>query len=164
MGDTITFNDSTQFISARGDTLVMRDPAQGQDDVVSYGRMTYDVKNRRGTVRNVTTAVESGQRWVVHGTVAAFKGDTTGAGAPAFYAQNGWITSCEETEPHYHFAAKEMKMVSKNVMVVRPAVLYIGDIPVLWLPFVFNDMRPGRRSGLLAPRIGFCLLYTSRCV
>ena len=159
VGDTITFNDSTQFIAARGDTLLLRDPAQGQDDVVSYGRLTYDVKNRRGTVRNVTTAVESGQRWVVHGTVAAFRGDTTGTGAPAFYAQQGWITSCEETEPHYHFAAREMKMVSKNVMVVRPAVLYIGDIPVLWLPFVFNDMRPGRRSGLLAPRIGFNQIF-----
>lgn len=159
VGDTITFNDSTQFISARGDTLVLRDPSQGQDDVVSYGRLTYDVKNKRGVVRDVTTAVESGQRWIVHGNVAAFRGDTTGAGAPAFYAQQGWLTSCEETEPHYHFAAREMKMVSKNVMVVRPAVLYIADIPVMWLPFVFNDMRPGRRSGLLSPRIGFNQIF-----
>ena len=39
-------------------------------------------------------------------------------------------------------------------MVARPAVLYIGNVPVVWLPFIFQDMREGRRSGLLSPRFG----------
>ena len=62
-------------------------------------------------------------------------------------------------EPHYHFAARELKLVSKNVMVARPAILYIADVPVMWLPFVFQDMRPGRRSGILAPRLGFNQIF-----
>jgi lipopolysaccharide assembly outer membrane protein LptD (OstA) len=161
IGDTITFNDSTQLIEARGDTVVLRDPAQGPDDVVSIGRIRYDIVRRMGRVENVTTAVESGQRWIVHGRVAAFRGDTSAANRSAFYAKDGWLTSCEEDEPHYHFAAKEMKLISKNIMVVRPAVLYIADIPVMWLPFVFNDMRPGRRSGLIPPRIGFNQVFRS---
>src|SRR5205814_10387726 len=41
-----------------------------------------------------------------------------------------------------------------NLRVGGPAVLYIQDIPVLWLPFVFQDIRPGRRSGVLPPRFG----------
>jgi hypothetical protein len=45
-------------------------------------------------------------------------------------------------------------MVTRNLLVVRPAVLYIADVPVMWLPFVFQDMRGGRRSGLLTPRFG----------
>jgi len=161
IGDTITFNDSTQLIEAKGDTVVLRDPAQGPDDVVALGRIRYDIPSRRGRVENVTTAVESGQRWIVHGRVAAFRGDTSEANRSAFYARDGWLTSCEEDEPHYHFAAKEMKLISRNIMVVRPAVLYIADIPVMWLPFVFNDMRPGRRSGLIAPRIGFNQVFRS---
>src|SRR6185503_5454238 len=36
----------------------------------------------------------------------------------------------------------------------RPAVLYVRDVPVLWLPFIFQDMRRGRRSGILVPRFG----------
>ena len=40
-------------------------------------------------------------------------------------------------------------------MVARPAVLYIADIPVAWLPFIFQDMRAGRRSGIIPPRFGF---------
>lgn len=159
VGDTIQFNDSTNIVIARGDTLLLRDPSQGQDDILALGSIRYDVTNRRGVVRNVTTSVESGQRWVVHGNVAAFKGDSTDAGQSAFYARDGWLTSCEELEPHYHFAARELKLVSKNVMVARPAVLYIADIPVMWLPFVFQDMRPGRRSGILAPRLGFNQIF-----
>ncbi|MCC6317763.1 MAG: hypothetical protein IT361_08740 [Gemmatimonadaceae bacterium] len=155
VGDTITFNDSTKLIRAAGDTVTLRDPSQGPDDVVALGSIRYDMPNRRGVVRDVTTAVESGQRWIVHGDLAAFKGDTSSAGRAAFYAKDGWLTSCEETEPHYHFVAKEMKLISRNIMIVRPAILYIADIPVAWLPFVFNDMRPGRRSGLLPPQIGF---------
>lgn len=152
-GDTIRFNDSTKVVVALGDTLLLRDPAQGQDDIIALGMMRYDVATRVGLVRDVTTTVESGQRWVVHGDVAAFKGDT--ASETAFYARNGWLTSCEDPEPHYHFASKEMKLVSKNIMVARPAILYIADIPVAWLPFVFQDMRSGRRSGIIPPRFGF---------
>src|SRR3989454_7580915 len=44
--------------------------------------------------------------------------------------------------------------LTKTVSVARPAVLYIRDVPILWLPFIFQDIRPGRRSGILVPRFG----------
>ena len=47
-----------------------------------------------------------------------------------------------------------MKIISKSLLVARPAVLYVADIPVLWLPFIFQDMRSGRRSGIIPPRFG----------
>jgi hypothetical protein len=154
VGDTIEFNDSTQVAIARGDTLVLRDPSQGQDDIRVSGLLRYDIRNQTGLATKVNTAVESGQRWIVHGEVAAFANDTSAKEEQKFYARSGWLTSCEETEPHYHFAAKEMKVIKKNVLVARPAILYIKDVPVFWLPFIFQDLRTGRRSGLIAPRFG----------
>ena len=50
-------------------------------------------------------------------------------------------------------------MISKNIMVARPAVLYIGEVPIMWLPFIFQDMRSGRRSGVLTPRFGLSELF-----
>src|SRR5438034_6138971 len=47
-----------------------------------------------------------------------------------------------------------MKWLNKDVMVARPAVLYIHDVPIMWLPFIFQDVRKGRRSGILVPRFG----------
>jgi hypothetical protein len=41
------------------------------------------------------------------------------------------------------------------VLVARPVVLYVRDVPILWLPFIFQDMRPGRHSGILIPQFGF---------
>ena len=154
VGDTITYNDSTKIVVARGDTLMLRDPSRGSSDVIALGRMTYNVDQRRGTVTNISTSIESGEKWFVRGDVAAFRNDTTGGKSTAFYARNGIITSCDDSVPDYHFSAKEIKMVSKNIMVARPAVLYIGDVPVFYLPFIFQDMRSGRRSGILTPRFG----------
>jgi len=154
VGDTITYNDSTKVIVALGDTLVLRDPSRGSADVIAIGRMTYNVEERRGTVTNISTSIESGEQWFVRGSIAAFRNDTTGGKSTAFYARNGIITSCDDSVPDYHFASKEIKMISKNIMVARPAVLYIGDVPVFYLPFIFQDMRSGRRSGILTPRFG----------
>ncbi len=155
VGDTILFSDSTKVVTALGDTLILRSPEQGPDDLVAHGRIEYDIPRRRGLVTNVTTSVESGQLWIVHGDRAAFVNDSSVAGGNKFYARDGWITSCTETVPHYHFAAREMKVVAGRILVARPAILYISDVPVLWLPFVFQDLRRGRRSGIIAPRLGF---------
>ncbi|HEX2723057.1 MAG TPA: putative LPS assembly protein LptD [Gemmatimonadaceae bacterium] len=154
IGDTITYNDSTKVVLARGDTLVLRDPSRGSADVIALGQMRYNVESRKGTVTNISTSVESGETWYVFGAAAGFVNDTTGGRATAFYARNGSITSCDDSIPDYHFQSKEIKLISKNLLVARPAVLYLGDVPVFWLPFIFQDMRSGRRSGILTPRFG----------
>ncbi len=45
--------------------------------------------------------------------------------------------------------------MARNVLVARPVVLYVRDVPILWLPFIFQDIRPGRHSGILIPQFGF---------
>jgi lipopolysaccharide transport LptD-like protein len=159
VGDTIIYNDSTKLVLARGDTLVLRDPTQGAADLVALGEMRYNVEAQRGMVTNISTALESGEKWYLGGSTAVFINDTTRGRQTAFYVRNGVITSCDDSIPDYHFQAKEIKLISRNLMVARPAVLYIGDVPVMWLPFIFQDMRSGRRSGILTPRFGLNELF-----
>jgi hypothetical protein len=154
VGDTITYNDSTKVVLALGDTLILRDPSRGSSDVIALHQMRYNVESQRGSVMDISTALESGETWYVRGSRAGFVRDPTGGPATRFYARNASITSCDDSVPDYHFQAKEVKLIGKNLMVARPAVLYIGDVPVFWLPFIFQDMRTGRRSGLLTPRFG----------
>ena len=161
VGDSIVFNDSTKIVVARGDTVVLRDPQQQSADVMARGRMAYNIELRRGIATNLTTEITEGQHWFVGGETTAFKSDTaafvsdtTRGRETAFYVKSGTITSCDDSIPDYHFRADEIKMVSRNIMVARPAVLYIGDVPIMWLPFIFQDMRRGRRSGVLTPRFG----------
>jgi hypothetical protein len=159
VGDTIIYNDSTKLVVARGDTLFLRDPSQQTSDVVALGELRYNVEARRGTVTNISTKLETGEQWIVHGERASFVADTSRGKQTAFYVKNGSITSCDDSIPDYHFQSKEIKMISKNIMVARPAVLYIGDVPVMWLPFIFQDMRSGRRSGILTPRFGVSEIF-----
>ena len=150
---TIQYNDSTKMIAARGDTITMRDPERG-DDIVGLKEMTYDLVNREGRTQDFSTTANSGEDWKVQAHRAAFASDSA-SDRSTVYGRDGLITSCLDSVPHYHFLAKELKRVSNSVIVARPAILYIGDVPVAWLPFIFQDIRTGRRSGLLTPRAGF---------
>jgi hypothetical protein len=158
VGDTITYNDSTKIVVALGDSLVLRDPSQ-PSDVTSRGKIAYNVTSRRGLVTNISTSVESGEKWYIGGATAVVAMDTTKAKANTYYVKGGIITSCDDSIPDYYFKASEIKMVTKNIMVARPAVLYIADVPIMWLPFMFQDMRSGRRSGVLTPRFGVSELF-----
>jgi lipopolysaccharide assembly outer membrane protein LptD (OstA) len=155
VGDTIVYNDSTKIVVARGDTLILRDPQQQAADVVARHRMAYNIERHRGVVENISTQIaETGQQWLVNGKIATFISDTTRGRETAFYVRAGTITSCDDSIPDYHFRSNEIKMISKNIMVARPAILYIGDVPIMWLPFIFQDIRSGRRSGVITPRFG----------
>jgi lipopolysaccharide assembly outer membrane protein LptD (OstA) len=55
VGDSITYNDSTKIMIARGDTVILRDPQRQAADVVARGEMAYNVETHRGIVTNVST-------------------------------------------------------------------------------------------------------------
>ena len=158
VADTILYNDSLRIMRATApieDTIYLRDPSQGTADLLAQGRLEYDLRRHFGLVNRLSTSsAQNGQTWYIYGHAAAVKGDTTGKGHSISYAEDASITSCDLPEPHYHFQSSEVKIISKSLLVARPAVLYVSDIPVLWLPFIFQDMRSGRRSGIIPPRFG----------
>ncbi|MDQ8154468.1 MAG: putative LPS assembly protein LptD, partial [Gemmatimonadota bacterium] len=152
--DTIRYSDSTNKALALGPAIIVRE--KGRDDVNASGQTTYDIAAKQGIGTNIRTVENSGERWVVSAHVGGFAGDSTSG--EATYGRDGTITSCEDSMPHYHFASNEIKLVKKHMMVARPAILYLQGVPVFWLPFVFQDIRSGRRSGILTPRFGFAEL------
>src|SRR5258707_15163495 len=101
--------------------------------------MRYDTCLRRGTVRDaLTTAAQGGAKWITRGNRAVDSGSTR------VFGKGATFPSDQQPVPDYHFAAGEMKWVNKTTMVARPVVLYVRDVPVMWLPFIFQDIRKGR--------------------
>ncbi len=155
VADTIEFAQKSDSIRARGDTIVMHDPARG-DDMFALGRLAYDMSRRQGSATDVSTVSRSGETWYVEAHRAAFAaGDSATRRDNAFYGADGTITSCTDSVPHYHFSAHEIKRISNDMVVARNVVMHIQGVPVMWLPFIFQDARTGRRSGILTPRFGF---------
>ena len=154
VADTIAFSSRTDSISARGDTIMLRDPSKNED-VHALGTLAYDLARRQGSASDVSSATRSGEVWYVAAHRAGFAAsDSASNKESAFYGANGIITSCTDSVKHYHFSARELKRVSNDIVVARNVVMHIQGVPVLWLPFIFQDARSGRRSGILTPRFG----------
>jgi len=143
---TVSFMEADCRLLAGGEPQ----PALFDAGTVLVGRtMRYDTCERRGTVPSALTSFQqSGVTWYLRGGLEVDSASTR------IYGEQNEITSCDLPFPHYHMTAGNVKWVTNTIMVARPAVLYVRDVPVLWLPFIFQDVRQGRRSGMLIPRFG----------
>jgi Tat protein translocase TatC len=142
--DTISYRRDSCTLDAAGDPHLFD---HGQ--VLVGEGIRYDSCRRRGVVNEALTNFTEGSTvWFLRGNVSQ------DSSSSRIYAGSSEITSCDLPIPHYHFSAKEVKWASKNMLVARPVVLYVRDVPILWLPFVFQDVRPGRHSGILIPQFG----------
>ncbi len=71
------------------------------------------------------------------------------------HIENGTFTSCDLDTPHYYFYSKEMKIIRGNMAIVSPLVLFIHEVPVIYIPFWFFPVKKGRKSGFLTPHFGY---------
>ncbi|HEU5171507.1 MAG TPA: twin-arginine translocase subunit TatC [Gemmatimonadales bacterium] len=142
--DTVTYQEASCVLEAAGGPHLFD---KGQ--ILVGGSIAYNTCTRRGVIKDALTNFSAGSSvWFLRGNVAA------DSSAKRIYASSSEITSCDLPTPHYHFSAKNVKWVSENSFVARPIVLYVRDVPILWLPFIYQDIRPGRRSGILIPQFG----------
>jgi len=173
VAETLVVQGDSQVIFLRHEAFVDRDSTQLEADSIRYRQascrldadghpvlfdqgtvlagegMRYDTCIRRGTVRDaITTAKQGGTEWITKGSLAIDSGSTR------VFGRRATFTSDPQPVPDYHFAAGQMKWLNKTTMVARPVVLYVRDVPVMWLPFIFQDIRKGRHSGILIPRFG----------
>jgi len=140
----IDYLDAGGILEARGSPMMF-----SEGNVLVGKDIRYYTNAKRGVVTGALTSFDqAGTEWFLRGSIAE------DSSSSRIYAHSSEITSCDLADPHYHFSSGEVKWIHGQVMVARPAVLYVRDVPVLWLPFVFQDGRPDRHSGILIPRIG----------
>lgn len=143
--DTVRYQETSCLLEASGEPHLFE-----KSQILVGGTIEYNTCTSRGIIKNAFTGFSAGDaNWFVRGNVAA------DSNATRLYAASSNITSCDLPTPHYHFQARQVKWVSKQSFVARPIVLYVRDVPILWLPFIYQDIRPGRHSGILVPQFGF---------
>src|SRR5216117_3883226 len=142
--DSIRYHEASCQLNATGDPHLF-----DHGTVLIGERLRYDTCVRRGTVKDALTDFQQGGvTWYMRGNLAV------DSGSRRVFARSAKVTSDPQPVPDYHFQSGEAKWINKRTMVARPAVLYVRDVPVMWLPFIFQDIRGGRRSGILFPRFG----------
>jgi len=72
------------------------------------------------------------------------------------YVEDGYYTTCDHPEPHYHFSSHKMKIISDDRVLLDPLIFYIEDLPLLIVPFgIFFPSTSGRQSGIIIPSYAF---------
>ena len=132
-GRLVTMGQEASYTPEDGDQVLTR-------------RIIYDLNENRGTALDARTQMNAGMGdWIVRGDFPSVSQDEN-------FGHEIQFTSCEEDEPHYHFLAREIKIVPGGTLVARNVLLYFGDVGVFWLPFIAQSTETGRRSGLLPVR------------
>jgi len=140
----LRYDERTSIVCGYGKPLLS---GTGNDPVESE-LVCYDVNRQVGVAHGARTSFQQQGTWYVHGT------ELYTSGKDRLYGSATSFTTCELEEPHFHFSASELKVVHKSVMVARNVTLRFADVPVLWLPFIVQSLKPDRRSGILTPTIG----------
>ncbi len=137
---SILFDDITGRVRTTGLSLFTAD----EGEPVESRSMIYDLRQERGQALGAKTTYSEGATWYVQGDLDSVEqGRIFGSGR---------FTSCDLDPPHSYFEASEFKVVANQVLVARGVRMYVEDVPVLWLPFIAQNLGSGRASGLLTPR------------
>jgi len=114
----------------------------GQDDFHGK-RMLYDLKTQRGKVSAGKTTMEDG---------TYFGEELTRVNADVYLMKDGYYTTCSlEEDQHFYFYSKQMKLLTDRLIIAKPVVLYIADVPLVALPFAVFPQKKGRKSGFILP-------------
>ncbi len=141
LGDQITYSADLELLDATGSPLLI----EGVDKL--YGnRMDYDLGMGSGLVQEGATQFMDG---FYDGRRIAKVGDNI------LKVWDSKYTTCDLKVPHYHFTSNRMKVYLDDKVVSGPIVLYIGETPIIALPFFAQNIRRGRRSGILRPTFEF---------
>lgn len=128
------------------DTLGAKDfpvlSQEGQEDF-NGRRMVYDLKTQRGKVAAGRTKMDDGNY---------YGEELTRINEDTYLMQDGYYTTCElEDHPHFYFYSRQMKLFTDRIIIAKPVVLYIADIPMMALPFAVFPQKKGRSSGFILP-------------
>jgi lipopolysaccharide assembly outer membrane protein LptD (OstA) len=140
-GKKITYSANLELLDATGQPILI----EGEDKLFGK-RMDYDLAVGTGLVREGTTQFMDGY----------YDGETIAkVGNDVLKVWNSTYTTCDLRVPHYHLSSNRMKVYLDDKVVTGPVVLYIGETPLVALPFFAQNIRRGRRSGILRPDFEF---------
>jgi hypothetical protein len=149
-GDTIIYSQRDKTIDVIGNPVFKE---ASQPSLASY-KMKYNLSTKVGEIVYGTSYMDNQQfNGTVIRAVTIQSSDTLKE--QRFLIERGDFSTCSNPEhQHYSFYSRRMVMKPKESVTARPVVLNMGEVPVMILPLMVSPLKGGRRSGILAPKIG----------
>ena len=137
--ELINFDRDRQMLYAEGNVVLSKMDGNKLGETLNASSVLFNVETQEGVfdqgrvVQEQTDAINlpSGSTLIVASDI--FGRDDSGTIA----FKNGALTFCEDPEPHWRIRASRIWLLPGNEFAFFNALLYIGQIPVLYLPFFY---------------------------
>ena len=118
----------------------------GKDEFTAV-TIKYNVKTKKGIVRDVNTEQQNGY---------IFGGLTKMHANNEIHLKNGRYTTCDLDHPHFYLQLTKAKVIPNDKIVSGPVYFVFLDVPVfvLGLPFVIFPSTKKHQSGVIIPKYG----------
>lgn len=144
-------DSNTVFASGVYDTIAEEWKGQpvfkDKQDSYDSEEMTYNLKSKRGFIRNVTT--KQGEGYITADKTKKQEDNT-------MMMAGGRYTTCDHHDhPHFYLRMTKAKVKPGDYIATGPAYLVVGEVPVpLAIPFGFFPITNSYTSGLIMPTFG----------
>jgi len=135
--DKITYWRKEGIVEAEGKILFRR----GKQFISGEG-MRYNVNTGEGITRFAASAMYPWYGW----------GEKITRVSPKLYkVENGYVTTCDYLKPHWRIQAKEILLHVDEKVVAKKATVYMGKVPILYVPKYSHRLDDKRFPFTLSP-------------
>jgi lipopolysaccharide assembly outer membrane protein LptD (OstA) len=132
--DEILFDKDANVVSALGNVSYSR-KGEGRTDEFFGSKIIIDLDDYAGVFIDGSYDMEpSGS---LQRTMSFAFENLTRRGSELTILEGARITACDEIPPHYHIRARKVWLFENGDWALSGATLYLGVVPVLWLPFFY---------------------------
>ena len=115
-------------------------------DPMTGDRISYNLKTSKGRMEKGSTSADDGY-YTGH--------EIRNESKKVIFIQNSTYTTCDLDIPHFHFESAKMKIIQNDVVIARPIILHLAQIPIMGIPLgIFPHKGGSRHSGWIMPSYG----------
>jgi len=132
----LTCDQATIYMETKDAYLTGRVHLYQPGGLLKGEEVVYNFETRKGTI--LRAEGEAGP-WRTHSKTGSQVSKT------AFLSKHGYITTCDFEKPHTRLQAREVRVFLGDKVVLKHAVGYLGNIPLLYMPSYthpLDDKRP----------------------
>ena len=132
--DEITFNRDKNVVQARGNVVYVR-TGEGRSDEFTGSSIVVDLGSYSGVF--LDGAYDLDPTASVQRSLSFHFEKLIRRSSALSMLENAIVTGCDEVPPHYHIRARKVWLFENGDWALSGATLYLGVVPVLWLPFFY---------------------------
>ncbi len=144
--------DGDHTIAVRGHTYLVN---RSQDSILYADEIVFDLHTRHATLENGNgESIEGVAQGKLHFHAQHLVSNPDGVA----HGDHATFTTCENAHAGYHVEARTIDVTPGDKLVARKAVVFLGPLAILYLPFLVIPLRgidDPRRQASFLPLIGY---------